>query len=124
VKGSIYCQIVFMLFTNWREGFFMMYSSNQATNHQSFNSSDCFLRLTQIIGQSEVSLEQAEANRQSGTPPFKPRPYIKPIVPVSKSAWLVGVKDGTFPKPVKLGRTTVWRESDVMALFCSTNEVC
>lgn len=39
-------------------------------------------------------------------------------IPVSKSTWWQGVKEGRFPKPLKLGpRTTVWRAEDVRALF-------
>jgi predicted DNA-binding transcriptional regulator AlpA len=39
------------------------------------------------------------------------------IIPVSKSTWWTGVKNGKFPKPSKLSeRTTVWRESDIRAL--------
>ena len=38
-------------------------------------------------------------------------------IPVSRSTWWQGVKDGRFPQPVKLGpRTTAWRWSDVRAL--------
>ena len=37
------------------------------------------------------------------------------IVPVSRSAWLNGVRDGRFPAPVALGpRTVAWRYSDVV----------
>lgn len=39
-------------------------------------------------------------------------------IPVSKSTWWAGIKDGRFPKPHKLGaRVTVWRAEDVRALF-------
>ncbi|MBV6634539.1 MAG: AlpA family phage regulatory protein [Mameliella sp.] len=39
-------------------------------------------------------------------------------IPVSKSTWWQGVKDGRFPQPRKLGpRTTVWRVEDIRALF-------
>lgn len=39
-------------------------------------------------------------------------------IPVSKSTWWAGVKDGRFPKPMKLGaRVTVWRVEDVRALI-------
>jgi len=39
-------------------------------------------------------------------------------IPVSKSTWWQGVKDGRFPKPQKLGpRTTVWRAEDIRALY-------
>ncbi len=39
-------------------------------------------------------------------------------IPVSKSTWWAGVKDGRFPKPQKLGaRITVWRVEDIRALI-------
>ena len=39
-------------------------------------------------------------------------------IPVSKSTWWAGVKDGRFPKPLKLGkRVTVWRVDDIKALI-------
>jgi predicted DNA-binding transcriptional regulator AlpA len=39
-------------------------------------------------------------------------------IPVSKSTWWAGVRDGRFPQPLKLGpRTTVWRVEDIRALF-------
>lgn len=39
-------------------------------------------------------------------------------VPVSKSTWYAGIKDGRFPKPQKLGaRISVWRAEDIHALI-------
>ena len=39
-------------------------------------------------------------------------------IPVSKSTWWAGVKDGRFPKPMKLGaRVTVWRVEDINDLI-------
>lgn len=39
-------------------------------------------------------------------------------IPVSKSTWWAGIKDGRFPKPVKLGpRITVWRVEDIRAMI-------
>lgn len=39
-------------------------------------------------------------------------------IPVSKSTWWAGVKDGRFPKPKKLGaRVTVWRAEDIRELI-------
>ena len=36
-------------------------------------------------------------------------PQVLEIIPVSKSTWWQGCKDGRFPKPVKLGpKTTAW----------------
>jgi prophage regulatory protein len=41
-------------------------------------------------------------------------------IPVSKSTWWAGVKDGRFPKPLKLGaRVTVWRVEEIHALIAN-----
>lgn len=48
------------------------------------------------------------------------RSILAPIgpIPVSKSTWWAGVRDGRFPKPTKLGaRITVWRAEDIRALI-------
>jgi len=38
-------------------------------------------------------------------------------IPVSKSTWWLGVKQGRYPKPLKLGpRITVWRAEEIWAL--------
>lgn len=59
-----------------------------------------YLRLSQIIG-----------NKKSN-------PVTPPIIPISRSSWLAGVKNGRFPKAVKLGaRTTAWRVEDIRALI-------
>jgi prophage regulatory protein len=39
-------------------------------------------------------------------------------IPVSKSSWWQGIKDGRYPKPVKLGpRITAWRVEDIRTLI-------
>ena len=41
-------------------------------------------------------------------------------IPVSKSTWWQGIKDGRFPKPMKLGKgTTVWRAEEIRALYAA-----
>ncbi len=61
-----------------------------------------YLRLPQIVGNP------------------KAEPPIPAIIPVSKSTWWQGVKEGRYPKPVKLGpRTTAWRVEDILALIKS-----
>ena len=58
--------------------------------------SEGFLRLKQILGSKD-----------------KP-----PIIPVSRTTWWNGVRDGRFPRPVKLGkRTTAWRVEDIRRLI-------
>ncbi len=59
-----------------------------------------FLRLPQIIGDP------------SATPP------IPALIPVSKSTWTRGIREGRFPAPVKLGlRAAAWRVEDIRALI-------
>jgi prophage regulatory protein len=63
---------------------------------------ECLIRLPRIIGDP------------------KAEPPIPPLIPVSKSTWWAGVKDGRFPQPVKLGpRITAWRVSDIRLLIDS-----
>ncbi len=39
-------------------------------------------------------------------------------LPIGKSSWWAGIKDGRFPRPVKIGpRITVWRTSDIRELI-------
>jgi len=39
------------------------------------------------------------------------------LIPISKSAWWAGVKEGRFPASIKLSaRTTVWRAEDIFNL--------
>ncbi len=59
-----------------------------------------YLRLTQIIGDP------------------KRQPPIPAVIPVGKSTWWQGVRDGRFPQPVKLGpHITAWRVEDIRALI-------
>lgn len=100
-----------------------------------------FLRLPYVIGEDEITEAQAAANREynklasakavkngrvdkRGKPlyarrPTTPRPAIPPIIPVKKSCWWEGVRSGRFPKPVKLGRCTMWRVEDIKSLIAS-----
>ena len=60
-----------------------------------------FVRLPQIIGDK------------------KAEPPIPPIIPVSKSTWWAGVRNGRYPAAVKtLGpRITAWRVEDIKDLI-------
>jgi len=56
-------------------------------------------------------------NTSIPTTGFLRLPQVLNIVPISKSAWWDGCKNGRFPKPVKLGpRTTAWKTEDIVAL--------
>lgn len=48
-------------------------------------------------------------------------PLILKVYPVSKSHWWAGVKDGRYPKPVKLGpKITAWKVEDIRELIASS----
>ena len=41
-------------------------------------------------------------------------PQVLKRYPVSKSTWWKGIREGKYPKPVKLSRrTSAWREADI-----------
>jgi predicted DNA-binding transcriptional regulator AlpA len=43
-------------------------------------------------------------------------PQVLALIPISRSGWWAGVKDGRFPQPIKLSpRVTVWKASDLQA---------
>jgi predicted DNA-binding transcriptional regulator AlpA len=45
-------------------------------------------------------------------------PQVLAIIPISRSAWWAGVKNGRFPKPAKIGpRTSAWWASDIAAVL-------
>ena len=55
-----------------------------------------YLRLPQIIGDPTTE------------------PPVPSLIPVGKSTWWNGVKNGRYPRPVKLGpRITAWRVEDI-----------
>lgn len=44
-------------------------------------------------------------------------PTVLTKIPVSRSAWWQGIKDGRYPSGVKIGpRTTAWLKSDIEEL--------
>lgn len=100
-----------------------------------------FLRLSDVIGEDEVTEKQAAANREfnkqaeadaikngrldkNGKPvysrrPITARPHTPAIFPVKKSCWWQGIRDGRFPKPVKFGGCTMWKIDDIRDLIAS-----
>ena len=45
-------------------------------------------------------------------------PQIRSLIPISRSAWWAGIREGKFPQGIKLGsKTTVWRAEDIRALI-------
>lgn len=45
-------------------------------------------------------------------------PAVLACIPIGRSAWWNGVREGRFPQSVKLGpRTTAWRAEDIQTLI-------
>ena len=84
-----------------------------------------FLTLAQIIGQEEVTEKQAADNRKRGKGPKRSRRAKPAIVPVKKSTWWLGVKNGRFPPGVKVGngRGTFWKVESILTLITSADGV-
>lgn len=39
---------------------------------------------------------------------------VQQQIPISRSSWYAGVKEGRFPQPVKIGpKTSAWLQSDI-----------
>lgn len=59
-----------------------------------------YLRLSQILGNPRAN------------------PPIPAIIPLGKSTWYAGMKDGRYPKPVKIGvRATAYPVESIRALI-------
>ena len=47
-------------------------------------------------------------------------PVVIRVMGIGKTTWWMGVREGRFPKPVKLGpRTSAWRVEDIRALIAN-----
>jgi hypothetical protein len=86
------------------------------------------LELEEILGRPAVDSDtaannKAEARRAEAetgrrlTAPRRPRAAIPPLIPMSKSAWWKGIREGRIPAPVKIGRRSFWRADDVRRLI-------
>ena len=39
------------------------------------------------------------------------------IIPISKSGWWLGIRNGILPRPIKIGRASLWKYSDIEKLI-------
>jgi prophage regulatory protein len=57
---------------------------------------------------------ESETGKKRG---FLRLPQVLEILPISKSTWWKGIREGRFPKPVKLSeRTSAWSREDIDVL--------
>ena len=66
-----------------------------------FSENDRFFTLKDIIGDNKSKDEKK---------------HKQPILPISKSSFYKGIQDGIYPKPYKLGKISLWLESEILAL--------
>lgn len=73
-----------------------------------------YLRLAQIIG----SLAASPRKKTNSEDRKSEAPFYLPLIPVSRSSWLEGVKTGRYPKSVKLSsRSVAWKAEDIRQLI-------
>lgn len=67
-------------------------------------------RLQDVIGRRRAQgIHAKKAQRRS---------EVKGIIPMSRSSWYAGIKEGRYPKPVQLSaRSVAWRSEDIDALL-------
>ena len=79
-----------------------------------------------IISKRDLKLKFFMRNYMKNDLPnigFLRLPQVLELIPVSKSSWWAGCKNGRYPKPIKLSaRTTVWRVEDIRELIESFRE--
>ena len=69
---------------------------------------------------TSADTKQSEAVQFAGLPEmgFVRLAAVLSLIPVSKSSWWQGIREGRYPKGIKLGpRTTAWRVEDIRALI-------
>ena len=70
-----------------------------------------------------AAAKSASAISPSTLPPLLRLEHVLRVVPVSKSLWWAGVRTGRYPAPLRDGRITMWRSSDIAALIESWSTV-
>ena len=69
-------------------------------------------RMARAVG--DLFLARADGSPQR----FVRLPQILSLIPISRSAWWAGIREGKFPQGIKLGsKTTVWRAEDIRNLI-------
>ena len=59
----------------------------------------------------------------NNTQGFYRLPEVLALIPISRSSWWAGVKDGRYPASIKIGpRTTAWLKSDIEELCVRLQE--
>ncbi|MFA5016178.1 MAG: AlpA family transcriptional regulator [Methylobacter sp.] len=46
-----------------------------------------------------------------------PKKNIQGVMGIGRTTWLDGVKSGIYPKPIKIGRSTLWKVEQIRELI-------
>ena len=74
---------------------------------------DRLLRIDEVIGEQP----KGKSTKQSRKKITESR--RKAIIPLSRTAFYAAIRRGELPKPKKIGRTSVWAESELRAAIAS-----
>ncbi|MDM0045012.1 AlpA family phage regulatory protein [Variovorax dokdonensis] len=87
------------------------------------------LPISQLNSQQDHAYDATQRDERSLTIPSEAPAHVDKLlridevlrrIPVSKSSWYAGIKQGIYPEPGKLGRRrSVWRDSAIRALEAS-----
>jgi predicted DNA-binding transcriptional regulator AlpA len=72
-----------------------------------------FFRQVDLVGQFEVTPEQAVANRVMGRGIVRPRPGLRGLLPFSAPTLWRKIAAGEFPSPTKIGAIAAWPKASV-----------
>lgn len=76
-----------------------------------------------VFGNLTMSQKDHPLQKNDSTHPFMGLlrlPKVLEIIPVSRSSWWAGIKNGRYPAPVKLSaRSVAWKGEDIKALLDS-----
>lgn len=75
------------------------------------------------ITSKEMKMNDNSNENQVGLNGYLRLPKVLELIPIAKSSWWKGVKQGRYPKPVSIGiRTKAWKVEDIRKLIRSFNE--
>ena len=63
--------------------------------------------------------DQAQSSPDSGLLRLA---QVLTVIPISKSSWCAGVKAGIYPRPIKLGRISLWRSEDIHQFIATLDQ--
>lgn len=99
------------------------YFNDESSTEASYSSKDAISESSLPLCPSLERVQKRRTNKSHNITELPREGYVRmwqilQVIPVCKSTWWQGVRDGRFPQAIKLGpRTTVWLVSDIRKLI-------